>query len=312
MSWLYKKEEKQYKTVYRVLGFKFTIKHKEERKILVNIEDLVRRTVDVKSLPKAQGLLRDIQLSALRLLLEVDKVCKEHNIKYWIDFGTLLGAVRHKDYIPWDDDIDLGMMRDDYDKFEKVFNEAVSDKDLFVEKCCKNRGTSSILKVNHKKLPTIFLDIFPYDYYTEKLDDEGKVALNHKIKKIKKTLYYKVPNSESEKTKYWKNLLKVRDDKIYEGKTPDVSKKPAVFLGVDYDYTSSKCVFDFETMFPLSEIEFCGHKFPAPANIDLYLMTVYHDYMALPKSLHYHFDLSRVSVSEMVALKKYAETLKAD
>ena len=173
-------------------------------------------------------------------------------------------------------------------------------------------GINAYLKIHHKKIPTIFLDIFPYDYYTEKLDENGKIALNKKIKKAKKKLYYKVNNSESEKTKYWNNLLKVRDTKICEGKTPDISKKPAVFLGIDYDHTSPMGVFDYETMFPLSEIEFCGRKFPAPADVDFYLMTVYHDYMSLPKSLHYHFDLKHVPVSEMVALKKYAEILKAD
>ncbi|MBQ7733281.1 MAG: LicD family protein, partial [Synergistaceae bacterium] len=64
--------------------------------------------------------LRKIQLEILDV---VAKFCDENNINYFLNGGTLLGAIRHKGYIPWDDDIDLGMLRPDYDKFMKLFNE---------------------------------------------------------------------------------------------------------------------------------------------------------------------------------------------
>ena len=306
MSWLYKKEKKQHKTVYRILGLKISVKHSEEKKLIMGLDELVRRTVDVTSLPKAQGVLRDIQLAVVKMLLEVDKVCKEHKIQYWLDYGTLLGAIRHKDFIPWDDDIDISMMREDYDKFAELFNQYTADKDLYVEKYYERKGKYNILKIFHKKFPLVFLDIFPYDFYVEKLDEEGKQALQKKIEKAKKSIYYKVKSSEN--SKYIQHLLKIRDTKIYEGKTPDVSKKPAVFWGIDFNHTTPRQVFDYETMFPLSEVEFCGHKFPAPADIDLYLTTVFRDYMALPSSLHYHFDLNQFSVEDITAIKKYVNS----
>ncbi len=305
MSWFYKKEVKNNRIIYRICGLKFSIKKLTKRKLLVDTNELLRKTIDVQALPKAQGLLRDIQLATVRMLLEIDKICKKNNITYWLDFGALLGAVRHKDYIPWDDDIDISMLREDYEKFAEIFTQNVSDENLFIEKYCHNKGTCNILKVRHKKFPNIFVDIFPYDFYTEKLDTEGKIALHKKITKIKKRAYHKIRKSEKEK--YIQYLLELRDTKIYEGKTVDVSQKPTLFWGIDYNHLWGRGVFDYETFFPLSEIEFCGHKFPAPAQPDIYLTHVYRDYMTLPSSFSYHFDFKQFSIEELIAIKKYAK-----
>ena len=64
--------------------------------------------------------LRKMQLRILNILVEIDKVCRKHNINYWIDFGTLLGAVRHGGFIPWDDDLDIAMPSDDFRKFLEI------------------------------------------------------------------------------------------------------------------------------------------------------------------------------------------------
>ena len=79
---------------------------------------------------KPKGTLKDMQDLCLELLRFMDNVCKKYNIDYWLDFGTLLGSVRHEGFIPWDDDVDVGILKKDFDKFLKVFKKEVEDNGL--------------------------------------------------------------------------------------------------------------------------------------------------------------------------------------
>lgn len=73
-----------------------------------------------RSLPKATGGMRLLQLGCAKLLGEFDALCKANSIDYWMMFGTLLGSVRNEGFIPWDDDVDLGMARDDVEKLMDI------------------------------------------------------------------------------------------------------------------------------------------------------------------------------------------------
>lgn len=114
--------------------------------------------------------LKEIQLGILR---EIDKLCKAYHLKYFMSDGTLLGAVRHKGYIPWDDDLDIWMPRKDYEKLEQIMNQegscykVVNHKNTkgYIYAFGKAVDTRTILKENIEvNCPMgIYVDIFPYD-----------------------------------------------------------------------------------------------------------------------------------------------------
>lgn len=122
-----------------------------------------------------------IQKEMLKILNVIDKVCREHNINYILDSGTMLGAVRHKGFIPWDDDADIIMLREDYEKFIEIANKDFSEEFRF--ECYENtknypynfgkvRSVNTVFKENYTAHLDInhgvYIDIFPMDYAEEK------------------------------------------------------------------------------------------------------------------------------------------------
>lgn len=135
----------------------------------------------------------------IEILLEIDRICKKYDIQYYADFGTLLGAVRHGGFVPWDDDIDIMMLRPDYERFKEVATEELTSEyilqnvynDVFISSFSKvmNTETSAIEDWNDKvRRQGLFVDIFPYDI----AGDGNKRVCN--IMKIAKELWTLVLN----------------------------------------------------------------------------------------------------------------------
>ncbi len=126
--------------------------------------------------------VRMLQKRLMPLLKEIDRICTKHDIHYFLSDGTCLGAVRHKGFIPWDDDIDIGMSRSDYERFLKALDEELSDEYVYhcYEKSKKYTVTWPAMKIRIKNtyikeqnvlLPNkckdsdgIFMDVFIYDH----------------------------------------------------------------------------------------------------------------------------------------------------
>ena len=123
--------------------------------------------------------IKIIQNKILQILKIFIETCEENNLTYYALGGTLLGAVRHGGFIPWDDDIDIGMPREDYEKFKKIASEKFNDRYLFLSEDTPGykkafsviRDTSTKIVMNYSNIEqeeSLWIDIFPIDGLPEK------------------------------------------------------------------------------------------------------------------------------------------------
>lgn len=281
----------------------------EEIQQVKSISKSIISTVRVENLPPAQGVLRDMQLAELKILKELDKVCKAHKLTYWIDFGTLLGAMRHKGFIPWDDDIDVCMVREDYQRIIEIFNNNKTDNRLEAILHSNPHGSYNLIKIIHKDIPNIFVDIFPVDFCYKKITDTEKLEFSNQIKKIIDE-NHKKPDSNEPLEKIHKRFIEIRD-KCIENIKPDKNiSEPTVFYGLEFKHDSHLYnAFDYQTIFPLKRITFEKNEFPCVNNADLYLTYIFGDYMQLPEILHYHTEIKNINIDEIIKIKKYLKEL---
>ena len=185
-NFIYSKEKSTPSHIsFRLFGIKMNFLKPSIKKERKKFAEYYQSFENASLIPPAEGNLRLIQKANSELLRVFNDICKENNIQYWIDFGTLLGAVRHKGFIPWDDDIDLGMIREDYEKLIELFQEGkINNPDLELE-FENNKKNKCFVKIQHKKSENLFLDIFPYDLYHSKLSQDEKKNLSEKISNLK-------------------------------------------------------------------------------------------------------------------------------
>lgn len=234
-------------------------------------------------------ILRKAQLRMVEILQVVDKICKKNNIQYWLDYGTLLGAIRHKGIIPWDDDIDITLMRKDYIKLCKVlkkelpedliFQDESTDKNYFC-KFAKVRDKNSMLhdplwtKVKEKG---IYIDIFPVEKMVSK--------------RMKKFVDYFYFNAFTRSRGFYKSKMKYMSGWVLLPFAYSLvviaraiaaiypSKLIFASFGVPFYY---EAIYHSEYIFPCKPVLFEGKEFMAPARMDDYLRNIYGDYMRIP------------------------------
>ena len=254
-------------------------------------------------------VLRQAQFVMLRMFKVIDHICRKHDIKYWMCSGTLLGAVRHKGFIPWDDDLDICMLREDYEKFLQVaVNEFPEDMMLQTKETdpnykylplpCKVRDKKSfILSPGHedeKSAKGLYIDIFTADRYNKNkakffFEKQIKIynslicrcldSVNFKDESvIRRVLAFFHPVFHFLVVRYMKFAKKMID------RNRDL-KPNECYIGHGFD-TLWKRYFNYDNIYPLIEIEFEGSLFYAPHSTDAYLTTLFgNDYMTpLPKS----------------------------
>lgn len=245
------------------------------------LRTLLNNCIDITKAPKARGLLRELQLADTILLEIFDKICQQHNLQYWLDGGTLLGAIRHKGFIPWDDDIDVGMLREDYNKSIKILKDELP-QNLFEI----NEGKGfyrKVIRIILKNSP-IQIDIWPYDKFNkENLSDYEKNNLRQKILNCY-NLFWKTFSAQDISSGIEKFPRKkiaeftnkyILDDKIVDCKCPVLFRGAEAWLG-------ERCVYDWDDIFPLKRIVFENINLLVPNQSEIFLEKYFGDYMKLP------------------------------
>lgn len=249
------------------------------------------------------GRLNAIQQVLMAYLLEVDKICKKHNITWYLGGGTLLGAARHQGFIPWDDDVDIMMLREDYDKFLEVapaeLPEGMILQDPKKDKTynyayAKLRITDTIFATdfskNHKGMNNGFaFDIFCHDKTANsKLGQKihSKLTLFWLACVFNKWNHRKADNGnkfQSVITDFCKTIFPLRFSTRMLLFTLEMfkHKKKARFLYDGMGYSVHKGGFDKTFLDNEIRLDFCGYKMPVPEKYREYLTNHYGDYMEL-------------------------------
>lgn len=242
--------------------------------------------------------LKQIQLEILN---EVHSFCQDKNITYFLSSGTLIGAVRHKGYIPWDDDIDLYMPRTDYERFLSSFNRSDNKYRVYSlktdESCViayakvENTNTVMIEKVDNPMKIGVNIDIFPIDGVPS--DKAKRKRYFSKIQRLRNVITLKDVSLNFHRRNIFKNLI------LIAGKTMlfFISLRKMVQKldrAIDKNMTDTEYVcnlimgngygteFHRRSIEKSVDIEFEGRIYKTMAGYDEYLRQTYGNYMQLP------------------------------
>jgi len=262
----------------------------------MRLSDILYGRVEPKRGEISQDMVRNAQKVMLEILCEFDRICERYNLAYWLDSGTLLGAVRHEGFIPWDDDLDVCMPIEDYFKFLDVAKEELpnglflqtkeSDRHAkwYYAKIRSNKGrilelweVMKLLQGREIKFNTgLYIDIFPCITISE---EEVK----------KRDLYFKFGDRIRKIADFYplvNRIFNLIDFSLHRGWD---NEELVVVRSIRFPEIEFKV--KLKDIFPLKKYEFEGKSFWGPKNYDTYLRCLYGDtYMQPPppKQRHAH------------------------
>lgn len=248
--------------------------------------------------------LKHIQQCELMIAKELKRICEKHDINYIMGYGTLLGAIRHKGFIPWDDDMDFAFLREEYDRLIEVCKTELDDK-FFLQTwdtdpeyphpygkiLLKNTYVEEYFSKNTKSIKGIFIDLFPLDLIPDDTDKQKKFIKNDFF--FRRSLWMKKGHGKLILKQNLKQKLKYIFSRCLFALFPYNYLKPKYKnMLIQYNNEDNSLVYDFAVkhndyysralLDNVTYYDFEDTQFPAPCKYDEYLTKLYGDYMKLP------------------------------
>ena len=233
------------------------------------------------------SLLRRQQMRMLEILLEVDKICKRHDIQYWLSSGTLIGAMRHDGFIPWDDDLDIEMMRSDYLRLMEVLPKELpewlalqnSDTDenyFFFYAKVRDRRSRMLEQNNYDRIwkeQGIYIDILPMEQHPIWLHKLTEKTVGHMYK------IWRTSTDDQKAIKSVRRIFDFNDRILFPCLRAIIPRRGVITSGMGIPFHNRRYA---KEIFPLTTHVFEGYQLPVPGNADAHLRHLFGDYMQLP------------------------------
>ena len=241
----------------------------------------------VERVPKAAGKLRLLQEGNAALLRLFARRMESAGLSFWLDYGTLLGAVRHSGFVPWDDDLDVSMIRPDFEKLLKSLPDLFPKDEGFVWQL----NAFGFLQIGYEGTP-LNVDIYPYYFHALSYSEECRRDIEKGMLRIKKLVRYKKrllskTYSDEEIQELIRTYIPVGTKQSGEG-------EPAIFLSPSIYFTKNT-VLPYDAIYPLKKMEFEGTEYNVPNHARQYLSFMFGDYMAYPPKVgHQHAHMEEI------------------